>query len=177
MMCRLAFWVVIRALPSDKNICHRVSTPPPPPAFSSPLIKEDLPGRAIAGVYFDNRFFRHQACYSLLTARPGYMSCQPNVYVCWSMVQYVSELVNEWVSVCRWEECVWSRPLTTRRSVRSRVGNFRQKNYSAEDGIDGTIGLFRRNSGCSAEQKTLGIPLRIIPQRRKNKEFCTVEQK
>jgi hypothetical protein len=48
-----------------------------------------------------------------------------------------------------------------------RVGNFRQKIYSAEDGIDGTIGSFRRNFGCSAEKKTLGIPFRIIPQRRK----------
>jgi hypothetical protein len=27
--------------------------------------------------------------------------------------------------------------------------------------------LFRRNSGCSAEQKILGIPFRIVPQRRK----------
>ncbi len=51
--------------------------------------------------------------------------------------------------------------------ISSRVGNFRQKNYSAEDGIDGTIGLFRRNSGCSAEQKILGIPFRTVPQRRK----------
>jgi hypothetical protein len=33
--------------------------------------------------------------------------------------------------------------------------------------IDGTIGLFRRNSGCSAEQTTLGIKFRTIPQRRK----------
>jgi hypothetical protein len=33
--------------------------------------------------------------------------------------------------------------------------------------IHGTIGLFRRNSGCSPEQKTLGIPFRTIPQRRK----------
>jgi hypothetical protein len=49
----------------------------------------------------------------------------------------------------------------------TRVGNFRQKNYSAEDGIDGTIGLFRRNSGCSAEQKTLGIPFRTVPQKRR----------
>jgi hypothetical protein len=49
--------------------------------------------------------------------------------------------------------------------VWSRVGNFRQKNYSAEDGIDGTIGLFRRNSGCSTEQKTLGIPFITVPQR------------
>jgi hypothetical protein len=35
-----------------------------------------------------------------------------------------------------------------------RVGNFRQKNNSAEDGIDGTNGYFRRNSGCSADRKS-----------------------
>ncbi len=40
-------------------------------------------------------------------------------------------------------ECICSR----------RVGNFRQKNNSAEDEIDGTKGYFRRNSGYSAEQK------------------------
>ncbi len=50
------------------------------------------------------------------------------------------------------------------KGVITVVGNFRQKNYSAEDG---TTGLFRRNFNCSAEQKTLGIPFRIIPQRRK----------
>jgi hypothetical protein len=44
---------------------------------------------------------------------------------------------------------------------------YRQKNNSAEDGIDGTIGLSGRNSGCSAEHKTLGIPFRTIPQRRR----------
>ncbi len=48
-----------------------------------------------------------------------------------------------------------------------RVGNFRQKNYFVEDKIDGTIGLFLQNSGCSAEQKTLGIPFRTITDRRK----------
>ncbi len=32
------------------------------------------------------------------------------------------------------------------RTVQTRVGNFRQKNYSSEDEIDGTIGLFRRNA-------------------------------
>jgi hypothetical protein len=41
-----------------------------------------------------------------------------------------------------------------------RVGNFRQKNYSAEDGIDGTKGYFRRNSGYSAEQKIRSEPFR-----------------
>ncbi len=51
--------------------------------------------------------------------------------------------------------------------VENRVGNFRRKNYSAEDRIDGTIGLFRWNSGCSPEQKILGIPVRTVTQRRK----------
>ncbi len=47
------------------------------------------------------------------------------------------------------------------------VGNFRQKNNSAEDGIDGTNGYIRRNSGCSAEQKILRIPFRTLPRKRK----------
>jgi hypothetical protein len=51
-------------------------------------------------------------------------------------------------------------------TVYIRVGNFRQKNYSAEDGVGGTIGLFRWNSGCSVERKTLGIPFRTIPRKR-----------
>jgi hypothetical protein len=45
MLPRVAFWEVIRALQSDINILM-IS----PPAFSSPLINEDLPGRAAAGV-------------------------------------------------------------------------------------------------------------------------------
>ena len=53
----------------------------------------------------------------------------------------------------------------TNSSGWGRVGNFRPKNFSSEVGIDGTIGLFRRNSGCSPEQKILGIP------------FCSMEQK
>ncbi len=43
-----------------------------------------------------------------------------------------------------------------------RVGNFRQKSISTEDGIYGTNGYFRWNSGCSVEQKTLGIPFRTL---------------
>ncbi len=58
-----------------------------------------------------------------------------------------------------------------RQAVSSRVGNFRQKKFSAEDGIDGTIGLFRRNSGCSVEKKTLGIPFRTILQKIKQLEI------
>jgi hypothetical protein len=36
------------------------------------------------------------------------------------------------------------------------------KKYSAEEGIDRTIGLFLPYSGCSAEQETLGIPFRTM---------------
>jgi hypothetical protein len=49
----------------------------------------------------------------------------------------------------------------------TRVGNFRQRNYSAGDGIGGTIGLFRRNSSCYTERKTFGIPFRTISRKRK----------
>jgi hypothetical protein len=44
----MAFWGIIRALQSDLNICY-------PPSLQLPLINEDLPGRAAAGV-FHNRF-------------------------------------------------------------------------------------------------------------------------
>jgi hypothetical protein len=49
----------------------------------------------------------------------------------------------------------------------TRVGNFQQKNNSVEDGIDATNDHFRLNSGCSAEQKPLGIPFRTLPRKRK----------
>jgi hypothetical protein len=52
------------------------------------------------------------------------------------------------------------------RSFVRRVGKFRQINNSAEDGIDGTNGYFRRNSGCSAEQKILGILFQTLPWKR-----------
>jgi hypothetical protein len=59
---------VTRALQSEINIYS-------PPAFSSPLITEDLPGRAAAGVYFNNRYFpppkRVTVCYLPLPGRPG----------------------------------------------------------------------------------------------------------
>ncbi len=38
-----AFWGVIRELQSDINLLYH---PPPPLLFISPLINEDLPGRA-----------------------------------------------------------------------------------------------------------------------------------
>jgi hypothetical protein len=58
-----------------------------------------------------------------------------------------------------------------------RVGNFRQKNNSAEDGIDGTNGYFRRNSGCSAEQKISEFRSEPFRGRENNSEYRSVEQK
>jgi ribosomal protein S30 len=59
---------------------------------------------------------------------------------------------------------VWFRPC----GVDTRVGNFRQKNNSANDRIDGTNGYFRQNFGCTTEQKILRISL---PQKRKRNSF------
>jgi hypothetical protein len=58
-----------------------------------------------------------------------------------------------------------------------RVGNFRQKNNSTEDGIDGTNGYFRRNSGCSAEQKLSELRSEPFRGRENSSEFRSVEQK
>ena len=63
------------------------------------------------------------------------------------------------------------------KAVVGRVGNFRQKNNSAEDGRDGTNGYFRRNSGCSAEQKTSEFRSEPFRGRENNTEFRSVEQK
>jgi hypothetical protein len=41
------------------------------PSFSSPLINEDLPAGPLPVFTLNNRFFRHQACYSQLPAKPG----------------------------------------------------------------------------------------------------------
>jgi hypothetical protein len=49
-----------------------------------------------------------------------------------------------------------------------------KKNNSAEDEIGGTNGYFRQNSGCSAEQETLGILFQALPRKRKQ---VFVEQK
>jgi hypothetical protein len=52
-----------------------------------------------------------------------------------------------------------------------------KKNYSMEDGINRTSGLFPRNSGCSPKQKILGIPFQTIPQRRKMLRILCCETK
>ncbi len=59
----------------------------------------------------------------------------------------------------------------------ARVGNFQQKNNSAEDGIDGTNAYFRRNSGCSAEQKISEFRSEPFRGRENISEFRSVEQK
>jgi hypothetical protein len=41
------------------------------PSFSSSLINEDLPAGPQVVFTLNNRFFRHQAFYSLLPAKPG----------------------------------------------------------------------------------------------------------
>ncbi len=65
---------------------------------------------------------------------------------------------------------MWAPPI-------HRVGNFRQKNNSAEDGIDGTNGYFRRNSGCSAEQKLSEFRSEPFRGRENSSEFRSLEQK
>jgi hypothetical protein len=67
-------------------------------------------------------------------------------------------------------------PVPTTLAV-SGVGNFRQKNNSAEDGIDGTNGYFRRNSGCSAEQKISEFRSEPFRGRENNSEFLSEGQK
>ena len=63
------------------------------------------------------------------------------------------------------------------KQLQTRVGNFRQKNNSAEDGIDGTKGYFRRNSGYSAEQKISEFRSELFRGRENNSEFRSVDQK
>jgi hypothetical protein len=62
-------------------------------------------------------------------------------------------------------------------SMMCRVRNFRQKNKSAEDGIDGKYGYFRWNSGCSAEQKTSEFRSEPFCGRENNSEFRSLETK
>jgi hypothetical protein len=50
-----------------------------------------------------------------------------------------------------------------------------KKNNSAEDGIDGTNGYFRWNSGCSAEQKISEFRSEPFRRRENNSEFRSVE--
>jgi hypothetical protein len=56
---------------------HRHSAPP--------LINEDLPAEPQLVFIFDNRVFRHQACYSLLPTGQATSRPRPNFKVCWSV--------------------------------------------------------------------------------------------
>ncbi len=75
--------------------------------------------------------------------------------------------------------CLLENPSRRRPEFESgtRVGNFRQNNYSAEDRIDRTNGFFRRNSGCSAEQKISEFRSEPFRGRENNSEFHSVEPK
>jgi methyl-accepting chemotaxis protein len=64
---------------------------------------------------------------------------------------------------------------TSELTDKTRVGNFRQKNNSAEDRIDGTNSYFRRNSGCSAERKISEFRSGPFRGRENNLEFRSVE--
>ncbi len=68
--------------------------------------------------------------------------------------------------------CMWLQGKPT-----CRVGNFRQKNNSAEDELDGTNGYFRRNSGYSEEEKILEFPYQPFQRKENNSEFRSVKQK
>jgi hypothetical protein len=72
---------------------------------------------------------------------------------------------------------VFSTPLLCTSAPLTRVGNFRQKNNSAEDGMDGTNGYFRRNSVCSAEQKISEFRSEPFRGRENSSEFRSEEQK
>jgi hypothetical protein len=63
------------------------------------------------------------------------------------------------------------------RLLCTAVGIFRQKNNSAEDGIGGINGYFRRNSDSSAEQKFSEFRSEPFRGREYNSEFRTVKLK
>ena len=65
MLSGVAFWGGNKCAPVSHK--HMLSHP----SFSSPLINEDLPAGPQLVFTLNNRFFRHQACYSLLPAKPG----------------------------------------------------------------------------------------------------------
>ncbi len=66
LLSRVAFWGGgHKSAPvSHKHMLSQLS-------ISSPLINEDLPAGPQLVFTLKNRFFRHQACYSLLPAKPG----------------------------------------------------------------------------------------------------------
>ncbi len=78
---------------------------------------------------------------------------------------------------CRSQQMIFAEYVSLGYTHVPRVGNFRQKNNSTEDGIDGTKGYFRRNSGYSAEQKISEFCSEPFRGRENNSEFRSVDQK
>ncbi len=107
-----------------------------------------------------------------LTSAPAVSRMSTMCRVTWQHCWFTSApAVRRMSTMCRvtWQHCWFTSA--------PRVGNFRQKNNSAEDGIDGTNGYFRRNSGCSAEQKTSEFSSEHFSGRENNSEFLPVETK
>ncbi len=57
-----------------------------------------------------------------------------------------------------------------------RVGNFRQKNYSPEDWIDGTIGLFQQKIPAVPRNRKFSEFRPDHSAKEKCLEFCTMEK-
>jgi hypothetical protein len=75
-------------------VCHKHMLSQP--SFSPPVINEDLPAGPQLVFTLNNRFFRHQACYSLLPAKTG---GQADRVI--SLCKYKVVGVNLMAKVCR----------------------------------------------------------------------------
>ncbi len=64
-----------------------------------------------------------------------------------------------------------------KKSLRGTVGNFRQKNNSEEDGIDGTMVISDGIMGVPRNRKLSEFRSEPFRGREKNSEFRCVEQK
>jgi hypothetical protein len=95
----------------------------------------------------------------------------------WVLINCLNERTVHSVAGVLEEHCSQQTPLRGVAVQTGRIGNFRQKIYSSEDGIDETISLFRWNSGCLIEQKTLVISFPTILQGRKLLKILSMEQK
>jgi hypothetical protein len=67
-------------------------------------------------------------------------------------------------------QVLWANPFYYYCSTGTvtRVPNFEQKKFFAEDKTRRNEPLFRRNFACFAKQKTYKIPFRVIPRNRKD---------
>jgi hypothetical protein len=86
------------------------------PSFSSPLINEDLPAGPQLVFTLNNRFFRHQSCYSLLPAKPGGQAdrivslCKykvvgnPQMFWCWDSTWSLALSITPQLIFKRWKK-------------------------------------------------------------------------